>query len=49
VLMPVETRPTGVTTLPAARPSNTPSALPSKDKPTPQTDVRPRRVLTNTP
>jgi membrane peptidoglycan carboxypeptidase len=49
VLMPVETRPTDVTTRPAARPSDAPAAAPSKGTQTPQTDVRPRRVLTNTP
>jgi membrane peptidoglycan carboxypeptidase len=48
VLMPVETRPTDVTTRPAAKPSHTPAA-PSQGTPSPQTDVRPRRVLTNTP
>jgi membrane peptidoglycan carboxypeptidase len=49
VLMPVETRPTGVTTRPAARPSNAPAAAPAQGTQPPSTDVRPRRVLTNTP
>jgi hypothetical protein len=41
VLLPVETRPTGVTTVP--------SATPSRGTQQPPTDSRPRRVLTNTP
>jgi cell division protein FtsI/penicillin-binding protein 2 len=41
VLMPVETRPTGITTRP--------SATPQKGTQTPSPDGRPRRVLTNTP
>jgi membrane peptidoglycan carboxypeptidase len=49
VLLPVETRPTGVTTVPSAKPSNAPVAAPSKGAPTPRTEGRPRRVLTNTP
>jgi penicillin-binding protein 2 len=49
VLMPVETRPTGVTTQPAVRPSNTPANAPGKSTQPPPTDMRPRRVLTNQP
>jgi cell division protein FtsI/penicillin-binding protein 2 len=49
VLLPVETRQTGVTTRPAARPANAPLNAPGKSTPTPQTDTRPRRVLTNQP
>ena len=45
VLMPVETRPTSVTTRPAPMPAN----APGKNPQTPPTDARPRRVLTNTP
>ncbi|MGI9107388.1 MAG: penicillin-binding transpeptidase domain-containing protein [Pyrinomonadaceae bacterium] len=44
VLLPVETRPTGVTTRPAARPSSAPGKGTQ-----PTIDARPRRVLTNTP
>ena len=49
VLMPVETRPTGVTTRPAARPSNAPSPTPSNGAQPPAPEGRPRRVLTNMP
>ncbi|MDQ1613489.1 MAG: hypothetical protein QOG00_3420 [Pyrinomonadaceae bacterium] len=45
VLLPVETRPTSVT----IRPSNAPVAVPSKGTQPPPSDVRPRRVLSNTP
>lgn len=45
VLLPVETRPTGVTTRSAATPSNSPA----KRATPPPTDGRPRRVLTNQP
>lgn len=45
VLMPVETRPTDVTTRPAARPTYAPGVTPQ----TLPTDMRPRRVLTNRP
>jgi hypothetical protein len=46
VLMPVETRPTSVTTLPAKKPITAPGKNPQQ---TPPSDARPRRVLTNTP
>jgi hypothetical protein len=49
VLLPVETRPTGITTRPAAKPVNSPSNTPGKSTQTPPTDGRPRRVLTNQP
>lgn len=49
VLMPVETRPTGVTTQPAVRPSNSPLSAPGKNTLPAPTDTRPRRVLTNQP
>lgn len=45
VLMPVETRPTGVTTRPVA----SPATAPGKATQPPATEARPRRVLTNTP
>jgi len=48
VLLPVETRPTGVTTRPAARPGSAPAPAPGKGT-QPATDDRPRRVLTNMP
>ena len=49
VLMPVETRPTGVTTRPSAAPSNSPTNAPGKSALPLPTDSRPRRVLTNQP
>ncbi|HEV7905619.1 MAG TPA: hypothetical protein VGO96_17395, partial [Pyrinomonadaceae bacterium] len=48
VLLPVETRPTGVTTR-SATPSNSPANAPAKSATPLPTDSRPRRVLTNQP
>jgi hypothetical protein len=49
VLLPVETRPTGVTTRSSATPSNSSVNAPGKSATLPPTDGRPRRVLTNQP